>query len=156
MTTVTIPKEFFSRDESQRRVRHPLQRLRSFAYLCAKRGRFSFQNRNNQVAPGRSFKWRTTCDHFIEHDAKAPNISSRIYSQALRLLRRHVRRRAHRNPRAGTNQRPRRHVGYQYLSLSQFCDPEIQNLNVIFSLSKVTAPADHDVLWLNIAMNYSF
>src|SRR5438445_2364150 len=37
MATVTIPKEFFSRDESQRRVRHPLQRLRSYirSYVAA-------------------------------------------------------------------------------------------------------------------------
>src|SRR2546421_1996278 len=30
MATVTIPKTSFNRDESQRRVRHPLQRLRSY------------------------------------------------------------------------------------------------------------------------------
>src|SRR5207248_10455921 len=61
-----------------------------------------------------------------------------------------------RYPRAGTNQRSRGHVGYQYLSLSQFCDSEIEHLNEIFSLSQVTAPVDHDVLWLDVSMNYSF
>ena len=62
--------------------------------------RISFLNRDNLAMHVFAFERRARRDHFIEHDAQAPDVGAMIHlRRPCGLLRRHISNRAHHDPR---------------------------------------------------------
>ena len=110
------------------------------------------EDRDNHMAHSPSLKRLVSGQHFIEHDPKAPNVSTCSYRNPASLFRRHVSNSAHDHPGCGVKQYFRRPFGIGSFCraglLSQLSNTEVQNFHI-------TIAANHDVLGLDIAMHDS-
>src|SRR6185369_3847350 len=104
------------------------------------------------IGCGLPFERSTACHHLVDHNSQTPDITSRIYLFATRLFGRHVMRGTHDHAGVRLDQNPRRGFGIRRRtvgsSLCEFCQTKIEYLHK-------TIATDHDVVGLNIAMNYA-
>ena len=115
-----------------------------------------FQNRSDDVLVRVTFKGPPIRKHFVQHYAQTPDVRPHIYLVSARLLGRHITSRSDHRSFVSIKQHSRDRLCFSGCLIGEFCDAEVEHLDEIFSLSEVAALTDHDVVWLDVAMHYSF
>src|SRR5262249_20507647 len=122
-----------------------------FGRYILQKDRLFFEDRNDRVTDGFSRERHLPSFHFIEDDTQTPDIGPRISRAAARLLRRHVRGRAHYHAGIGIDLYPgcvfATDLPVRYLRrFCKFGQTKVQNFGI-------AVPANHYVFRLDVAVN---